>query len=167
MFPKQSRWLRLKEKISKHQRVRNNMEKNQKAAKTKKLKSKLHQNSLAGGLPTKSFSSLMLNTQQSPSSSFSNTNKLESNVFIFIVLKNKSSTTASVFLVVKNLLDCWRDLLNLQENSIISVTETDEFLLLVMKSSPVICEKSCWSVMKLNWVKIPAYLQDSFSEVEV
>lgn len=154
----------IKRKFLNTEGVRNNMGKTQKAAKTKKLKSKLHQNSLAGGLPTKC---LMLNTQQSQSSSFSNENKLESNVFSFIVLKTKSSMTASIFLVVKNLLDCWSDLLNLQESITISVTETNEFLLLVMKSSPVICEKSCCSVMKLNWVKITACLQDSFPEVEV
>lgn len=76
------------------------MEKPQRPGK-KKLKSKLHQNSLAGVLPTKSFSSLMLNTQRSQSIIFSNTNKLELNVFSFIVLKNKSSNTASIFLVVK------------------------------------------------------------------
>lgn len=82
------------------------MEKTQKGGKMKKLKSKLDHNSLAVVLPTKPFSPLMLNTQQSQSISLSNTNKLESNVLSFLVLKNKPSITASIFLVVKNLLDC-------------------------------------------------------------
>lgn len=116
-----------KRKLQNTKGVRNNMEKTQKGGKMKKLKSKLDQNSLAVGLPTKPFSPLMLNTQQSQSISLSNTNKLESNVLSFLVLKNKPSITASIFLVVKNLLDCWSDILNLQENSVTSITETINF----------------------------------------